>query len=186
MDIKDFIKDFVIALLVSACLYMFGMIQTYKVQISLLNKELDSANNIIADELVVNSTSATSAVYIDKIDKNDNDVELNANNNIKVKVNSTTVSLPNNVKETQKFENGKLIIEQKTDNTVDLTKIVNDLADAKGKQYSRSGKVDLGIIYNRKESELYGGMQYNAKAWNVGYYHSLNKSNDLIMFNYKL
>ncbi len=157
----------------------------YQLKIDDLEKQLIEKNNTQKNELTVGTQSTSNVVYIDKVSKNDNDVELSTTNNIKVKINDKIISLPNNVKENQKFENGKLVIEQQNTSTVDLSKIVDNLADAKGKQYSRSGKVDVGTIYNRKEKELYGGIQYNAKAWSIGYYHSFDNSNDLIMFNYK-
>lgn len=179
------IKSIIILILSIVIVCLLLTVHNFKSKVNELQSKLNNQKDDKKNELVVNNTSATSAVYIDKANKQDNDVELSTKNNIRVKINGSSMMLPNNTVETNKFENGKLVLEQRNTSSIDLSNIVNDLAEAKGKQYSRSGKVDVGIIYNRKENELYGGMQYNTKAWNLGYYHSINQSNDLIMFNYK-
>ena len=93
--------------------------------------------------------------------------------------------MPSKVKEDAKFENGKLVIQKEETTVLDITKAANEMADIKAKQYSRTGKLDLGCIYNRKEHDLYGGLRYNAKAWDIGYYHNVNGDDWLIGLHYK-
>lgn len=133
----------------------------------------------------VKTEDKTEISYIKKTSKYDSDVELSDNNTINVRVNGNNYQLDNNINETGKFENGKLVINRENTTTFDLTNTVNQLADEKAKKYSRVGKADFGVLYNRKESDFYGGIRYNAKAYDIGYYHNVNGSDWLIGVHYK-
>lgn len=140
---------------------------------------------IIRNKEIAKQVDNTTISYATKTDKSDNDVELTDNSNIKVRYNDTSYTLPNHVQESSKFENGKLVISKENITTFDLTNTVNTLADEKAKQYSRIGKADFGCIYNRKENDLYGGIRYNAKMYDIGYYHNVNGNDWLIGVHYK-
>ena len=140
---------------------------------------------IIRNREIAQTEDKTEISYIKKTSKSDSDIELSDNNKINVRVNGNNYQLDNNINEGSKFENGKLVISRDNTTTFDLTNTVNQLADEKAKQYSRVGKADFGVLYNRKESDFYGGIRYNAKAYDIGYYHNVNGSDWLIGLHYK-
>lgn len=139
----------------------------------------------ILNQDIVEQHEKAEVSYISKENKNDNDIEISDNNNIKIRYNDNSYNLPNHIKETSKFENGKLVISKENVTTFDLTNTVNQLADEKTKKYSRVGKADFGCIYNKKENNLYGGIRYNAKMYDVGYYHDVKGNDWLIGVHYK-
>lgn len=142
-------------------------------------------NNLVTEYNNITKKDNNTIYYAYKDGNNDNDVELSEKSHLKIDVNGNSYELPTKVKESARFENGKLIIEKQESTILDISKATNEMAELKAKEYSRIGKVDLGAIYNRKENDLYGGLRYNAKAWDVGYYHDVNGSDWLIGLHYK-
>lgn len=173
--------------------FCLGGYYTYNKYVPNLKSQLDVQYDTINDlneiirlrENVAKTEDTTDISYIDKNSKSDNDIELSDNNTIKVRVNNKAYTLPNHVKEDSKFENGKLVINRNNITTIDLTSDINKLATEKAKQYSRVGKADFGMLYNRKESDLYGGIRYNAKMYDIGYYHNVNGNDWLVGLHYK-
>lgn len=131
----------------------------------------------------IKSENKTTIQYIPKKDK-DSDVELANKNKISVSYNGKNFELPNKVEENQKFENGKLVIDNQQNTELDISKTVDELVDLKAKQYSRTGKADFGMLYS-KENNMYGGIRYNAKAFDVGYYHNFQDNDWIVGFHYK-
>lgn len=176
--------------LVSFCL---GGYYTYNKYVPTLESQLEQKQDTInilreinrkqAD--YINQKDVSEISYVKKNSSNDSDVEITDKNDIKVRVNETDYVFPNDVDESSKFENGKLVISKENTTIVDLTKTVNELADEKAKQYSRIGKADFGLLYNRKGNDIYGGLRYNAKMFDVGYYHDVDSSDWLVGVHYK-
>lgn len=140
---------------------------------------------IISNQEIAKTVDKTEINYVEKTSKSDSDVELTDNSNIKVRVNRNSYNLPNHVEENSKFDNGKLIINRENITTFDLTNTVNELAGEKAKQYSRVGKADFGLLYNRKGNGVYGGLRYNAKMYDIGYYHDVDSTDWIIGLHYK-
>lgn len=129
----------------------------------------------------VKDVSSTTVDYVSKTTDNRADVVDNTKSHLLVNVNSTEYEIPTDkVNENHKFENGQLVIEHENTYTVDLTKVTNELAKEK---YSRVGKADFGVLY--ADNDLYAGIRYNAKAWDVGYYHSVDDNKSALMWHYK-
>lgn len=147
-------------------------------QIVMLNQLLNERNNVLDNKELTIS-------YVPKNGKSDNDIELKENHTIKVGIDNQQYELPTKIVENNKFDNGKLIIEKQQSTVIDISKASEEMAALKAKEYSRVGKVDFGCIYNRKENDLYGGVRYNAKTWDVGYYHNVDNSDWLIGLHYK-
>ena len=123
----------------------------------------------------VKDVSSTTVDYVPKTTNNRADVV------VLVNVNSTEYEIPTDkVNENHKFENGQLVIEHENTYTVDLSDVTNELAKEK---YSRVGKADFGVLY--ADNDLYAGIRYNAKAWDVGYYHSVDDNKSALMWHYK-
>lgn len=147
-------------------------------RVEYLTSLLNEQNNIKHEE-------NTQLTYVPKSDKTDNDIDLCNNHTIKVAINNKEYELPSKVQETSKFENGKLVIKQNESTIIDISKASEEMAELKAKQYSRTGEADVGCIYNGKKKDFYGGIRYNAKAWDVGYYHNVNGNDWLIGLHYK-
>ena len=168
------------------CSYVYTrFVPNLKSQIAVQGDTISDLRKIIRFRDIAKNENKTEIKYVEKQGKADSDVELADKENIKVRINNNNYQLPNNITENSKFENGKLVIGRENITTIDLTNTVNELAKEKAKQYSRIGKSDFGCIYNRKESDIYAGIRYNAKAWDAGYYHDVNGSDWLIGVHYK-
>lgn len=182
---KYYIYIFVFGILV-------GIIGTYFISTKPIiknNQELQDKivflNQLIKDKNNIANKEDTIITYQPKAGNNDNDVELKENHTIKVGINDKQYELPTKVIENSKFEDGKLIIKKEQSTVIDITKASEEMADLKARQYSRIGKFDIGAIYNRKEHDLYGGVRYNAKAWDIGFYRNINEDDWLIGLHYK-
>lgn len=129
----------------------------------------------------VTATTSTVVDYVPKTETNNADVVDNTKSHVVVSVNDTEYTIPTDkVNETHKFENGQLVINRDEVHTIDLTDVTNELAKEK---YSRVGKVDFGVLY--ADNELYGGVRYNAKAWDATYWHSVGDSKQGVSLFYK-
>ena len=127
------------------------------------------------------TVTSTTVEYVPKESAEDVDVSANTKSHVLVNVNSTEYEIPTDkVTESHKFENGKLVIESEETHKIDLTDVVDDLGREK---YSRVGTADFGILY--ADSELYGGVRYNAKAWDAGLYRSVDEDKWAVGFHYK-
>lgn len=160
-------------------------VPNFESKIANKNTTIADLRQVIRKQELAKQEENTVITYMEKQGKSDSDVELTDKNKITVRVNDKNYELPNNVSENSKFENGKVVINRQNLTTFDLTNTVNELADEKAKKYSRVGKVDFGCIYNRKEHDLYGGLRYNAKTWDAGFYHNVNGDDWLIGVHYK-
>lgn len=168
------------------CSYVYTrFVPNLKSQIAVQGDTISDLRKIIRLRDIAKNENKTEIKYVEKQGKADSDVELADKENIKVRVNNNNYQLPNNITESSKFENGKLVIDRENITTVDLTNTVNELANKKAKEYSRIGKSDFGCIYNRKESDFYIGIRHNAKMWDAGYYHNVTGSDWLIGVHYK-
>lgn len=152
----------------------------YSKQIGQLRLEL--SNRPIND---VESQSNVSVEYVPKANPYDNDIEIKTSDDIKVKVDDTEYKIPVYIKEENRLDKGKIIVEKQADTTIELTNIVDKLADEKAYRYSRTGTFDVGMLYNKKESDLYGGVRFNTKAYDIGYYRQIDGNDWLIGFHYK-
>lgn len=127
------------------------------------------------------TVTSTTVEYVPKESTEDVDVSANTKSHVLVNVNSTEYEIPTDkVTESHKFENGKLVIESEETHKIDLTEVTNELAKAK---YDRTGTADFGVIY--ADSDLYGGVRYNAKAWDAGLYRSVDEDKWAVGFHYK-
>lgn len=146
------------------------------------NIEIKSKPNVVGIE----KDNTATIQYTNKTSANDSDIEIQGKSNVSIKYNNKEYQIPtDNVQETHKFENGKLVIDKQEKYTVDLTNTIDNLAEEKAKKYSRVGKADFGAIYNSKDNNLYGGIRYNAKAYDIGYYHSVSDNNWMVGVHYK-
>jgi hypothetical protein len=85
---------------------------------------------IQSDPIVLKGETKTEIQYVEKEPGEKTDVELNTKPlDIVVKANGQTQVIENKVDEKQKFENGKLVIDQKSE--LDITKVVDELARVK-------------------------------------------------------
>ena len=102
----------------------------------------------------------------------------------------------NNLKKTDNTNIYYTYKDSNNDNDVELSEKSHLKIDVNGNSYElplkvkedakfENGKLDVGCIYNRKENDLYGGLRYNAKAWDIGYYHNVNGDDWLIGLHYK-
>ena len=173
-----------IILCVVSCL--IGSIITYFHYVPPLEDEIARLNNLKQQEAVsVEKNTTTSIGYVAKKNANDNDIELKDKGNISVSVNDKVYELKPQVKETTKLENNKVVIEKEENVNIDLSGTVNSLANEKAKKYGRYGTADFGVLYNGKGKDCYGGIRYNAKKWDLGYYHNVNDNDWLVGFHYK-
>lgn len=176
-----------LAFLLGWCVGYWYCYQKYvpnlKSQLKICNLEKNGLEE--KTEVKVTEHGKTEITYITKRDKSDNDVEIKDKSNVSVKYNDTKIDLPSNINESHKFDKGKLVIDKKDEYRLDLTDTINNLADEKAKNYSRIGKADFGVLYSNKDSDLYGGFRYNAKAYDIGYYHNVAGSDWIIGLHYK-
>lgn len=152
----------------------------YSKQIEQLRLEL--SNRPIND---VESQSSVSVEYVPKTNPYDNDIEIKTSDNIKVKVDETEYKIPAYIKEESRLDKGKIVVEKQSTSTVELTNIVDKLADEKAYRYRRAGTFDIGTIYNKEGNDLYAGIRANTKAYDVGYYRKIDGDDWLIAFHYK-
>lgn len=188
MQIKDTIFNLVIIAIILAGGYYFGYqnaSKQYQEKILLYQAQLDNYKDIVKDVIDVKGDNKMEVAYTQKDSAIDNDIELNDNKDIKIQYNGRKLTIPNKVNEQYKFENGKLIIDRQEQYALDLTANIDGLVEDRAKLYSRVGKADYGILYSSKGSDWYGGIRYNAKAYDIGYYHSVNDKDWMIGLHYK-
>lgn len=179
---------FLITLILGFCL---GTYFTYNKYVYLLKSQylkVSEENGYLKEQLykkdVIKSENQNVIQYIPKKDK-DSDVELTHKEKISISYNGKKIDIPDNVEESYKFENGKLVIDSQQKTELDISQTVNEMADLKAKQYSRIGKVDCGVIYNKEGNDFYAGVRANAKAYDIGYYRQVNGDDWVIGFHYK-
>ena len=105
--------------------YIYSNLQ-YSKQIEQLRLEL--SNRPVND---VESQSSVSVEYIPKTNPYDNDIEIKTSDNIKVKVDETEYKIPAYIKEESRLDKGKIVVEKQSTSTIELTNIVDKLADEK-------------------------------------------------------
>ena len=98
------------------------------------------------------------------------------------KVNGEKTVFQPQLEETQKFEQGKLVIDRSQQTVLDMTEAFNKAvaAEAKSKNRQRLGKVDFGTLYNIDNGDAYAGIRYNAKMFDIGAYHGVGNSDVII------
>ena len=78
------------------------------------------------------TTTSTNVSYTAKAGVDDADAEITVHAPaVKVKYNDSTYTLPALKNEQHKFDAGKLVVESKTEAALDVTKLVDQLAEAK-------------------------------------------------------
>lgn len=188
MQIKDTIFNLIVIAVIFASGYFFGyknVSNEYEKRIVLYQTQLDNYKDIVKNVVDVETDNKTEVAYSPKTNELDSDIELTDNKDIKVIYNGRKLTIPNKVNENYKFENGKLIIDRQEQYALDLTANIDGLVEDRAKLYSRVGKADYGILYNSKDSDWYGGIRYNAKAYDIGYYHSVNDDEWVMALHYK-
>jgi hypothetical protein len=188
MQIKDTLFNLIVIAVIFAGGYYFGYKNTanqYQEQIVLYQAQLDNYKDIVKNVVDIENSNQTEVAYKPKTSKADNDIELTDSKDIKIKYNGKQLTIPNKVNEQYKFENGKLIIDRQEQYALDLTANIDGLVEDRAKLYSRVGKADYGVLYNSKGSDWYGGIRYNAKAYDIGYYHSINNNEWIMALHYK-
>ena len=188
MQIKDTIFNIIVIAVIFATGYYFGyknVSNEYEKRIVLYQTQLDNYKDIVKNVVDVEADNKMEVAYSPKVNTLDNDIELKDSKDIKIQYNGKKITIPNTVQEQYKFENGKLIIDRQEQYALDLTANIDGLVEDRAKLYSRVGKADYGILYNSKGSDWYGGIRYNAKAYDIGYYHSINNNECVMAFHYK-
>lgn len=188
MQIKDTVFNLIIIAIVFASGYFFGyknVSNEYQKRIVLYQAQLDNYKDIVKNVVNVQSDNKMEVAYSQKVNASDSDIELIDNKDIKVIYNGRKLAIPNKVDEQFKFENGKLVINRQEQYALDLTANIDGLVEDRAKLYSRVGKADYGILYSSKGSDWYGGIRYNAKAYDIGYYHSINTDDWMIGWHLK-
>lgn len=188
MQIKDTIFNIIVIAVIFATGYYFGyknVSNEYEKRIVLYQTQLDNYKDIVKNVVDVEAKNKMEVAYSPKVNMSDNDIELKDSKDIKIQYNGKKITIPNTVQEQYKFENGKLIIDRQEQYALDLTANIDGLVEDRAKLYSRVGKADYGILYNSKGSDWYGGIRYNAKAYDIGYYHSINNNEWVMALHYK-
>lgn len=188
MQIKDTIFNLVIIAIILAFGYFMGYKNAsneYDKRIELYEQQLASYKDIVKNVVDIDGKNTTEVAYTNKTSAKDNDVEFNDNKDIRIKYNGEQIYIPNKVNEEYKFENGKLIVDRQEQYTLDLTANIDGLVEDRAKLYSRVGKADFGVLYASDGSDWYGGIRYNAKAYDFGYYHSINDNDWIVGVHYK-
>jgi hypothetical protein len=152
-------KKYIITLLIGMFIGAFGFYSIYTPEPQVIN--------IPSEPIVLKGDTETDIVYVEKEPGEKTDVELNTKPlDIIVKTNGQTHVIENKVNETQKFENGKLVIDQKSE--LDITKMVDELARVKAelamkevKKQIVNNEIKAGITVF--DGEVSGSAGYEAK-----------------------
>ena len=118
-----------------------------------------------ATKVQTNTIERTSFVYIPKETPQDADVEFNnADKKVFVKVNGQQHEIENNVTETQKFENGKLVVTQKEESVISIA-APKPAKTSLSFYYGGSNKYGVGVNYNISKHVTLNGLYVDHKAY---------------------
>lgn len=165
-----------------ACCYRM-YVPAYKQKLAVLEKTVSDYRQRAAMLATVQDESHSEIAYLPKVNGEKTDVEItDAAKKITVKYNGQETLLQPQIEEKQKFEHGKLVIERTQNTVIDITEAFNRAvaAEAKQKSYGRPGKADFGALYNTDTKDVYAGIRYNAKMFDVGAYHGVNNNDVMI------
>ena len=118
-----------------------------------------------ATKVQTNTIERTSFVYIPKETPQDADVEFNnADRKVFVKVNGQQHEIENNVTETQKFENGKLVVTQKEESVISIA-APKPAKTSLSFYYGGGNNYGVGVNYNISKHVTLNGLYVNHKAY---------------------
>ena len=118
-----------------------------------------------ATKVQTNTIEKTSFVYIPKETPRDADVEFNnADKKVFVKVNGQQHEIENNVTETQKFENGKLVVTQKEESVISIA-APKPAKTSLSFYYGGGNNYGVGVNYNISKHVTLNGLYVNHKAY---------------------
>ena len=118
-----------------------------------------------ATKVQTNTIERTSFVYIPKETPQDADVEFNnADKKVFVKVNGQQHEIENNVTETQKFENGKLVVTQKEESVISIA-APKPAKTSLSFYYGGGNNYGVGVNYNISKHVTLNGLYVNHKAY---------------------
>lgn len=124
------------------------------------NKHYQEATNV-----QTNTIERTSFVYIPKETPQDADVEFNnTGKKVFVKVNGQQHEIENNVIETQKFENGKLVVTQKEESVISIA-APKPAKTSLSFYYGGGNNYGVGVNYNISKHVTLNGLYVNHKAY---------------------
>ena len=137
-----------------------------------------------ATKVQTNTIERTSFVYIPKETPQDADVEFNnADKKVFVKVNGQQHEIENNVTETQKFENGKLVVTQKEESVISIA-APKPAKTSLSFYYGGGNSYGVGVNYNISKHVTLNGLYVNHKAYAgvtvpIGNMNSSSKKQDI-------
>lgn len=178
-------KEKIIKFLYLVLSFCVGWYCAYHMYVPNLQVENQRLQELAESHIDITNFEQDTIKYTAKDNGVDADVDIKESKDIIVKYNNQQYTIPNQVNEDTKFDKGKLVIEHKADTAIDFTNVIEKAATDKAKQYSRVGKADFGCIYDNKDNDMYAGIRYNAKAYDIGYYHNIDGSDWMIGFHYK-
>lgn len=118
-----------------------------------------------ATKVQTNTIERTSFVYIPKETPQDADVEFNnADKKVFVKVNGQQHEIENNVTETQKFENGKLVVTQKEESVISIA-APKPAKTSLSFYYGGGNSYGVGVNYNISKHVTLNGLYVDHKAY---------------------
>lgn len=118
-----------------------------------------------ATKVQTNTIEKTSFVYIPKETPQDADVEFNnADKKVFVKVNGQQHEIENNVTETQKFENGKLVVTQKEESVISIA-APKPAKTSLSFYYGGGNSYGVGVNYNISKHVTLNGLYVDHKAY---------------------
>lgn len=118
-----------------------------------------------ATKVQTNTIEKTSFVYIPKETSQDADVEFNnADKKVFVKVNGQQHEIENNVTETQKFENGKLVVTQKEESVISIA-APKPAKTSLSFYYGGGNNYGVGVNYNISKHLTADALYINHKAY---------------------
>lgn len=118
-----------------------------------------------ATKVQTNTIERTSFVYIPKETPQDADVEFNnADKKVFVKVNGQQHKIENNVTETQKFENGKLVVTQKEESVISIA-APKPAKTSLSFYYGGGNSYGVGVNYNISKHVTLNGLYVDHKAY---------------------
>ena len=177
-------------LLLCLLVFMVGFVCCYQKYVPAYKRQLAVLTATVKDYrersvfiAAVKNSEQQAITYVPKVNGEKTDVEItDAENKIIVKYNGQETVFQPQLEETQKFEQGKLVIDRSQQTVLDMTEAFNKAvaAEAKSKNRQRLGKVDFGTLYNIDNGDAYAGIRYNAKMFDIGAYHGVGNSDVII------
>ena len=146
-------------------------VPAYKQQLAVLTATVKDYRERSVFIAAVKNSEQQAITYVPKVNGEKTDVEItDAENKIIVKYNGQETVFQPQLEETQKFEQGKLVIDRSQQTVLDMTEAFNKAvaAEAKSKNRQRLGKVDFGTLYNIDNGDAYAGIRYNARMFDIG------------------